>query len=193
MKGFTILVIVLLLVILLIGCSQKGVTDPLTTPGHSTETTKPDTQVDSEEVSSSQTSQEAQKPGQEPATKAFVFDMSVAGPMNGAPVYEEGVYNIFAVFMESPEGYRGEVEITQKVLQAYDETSLNYQPDGYLINSFKSVFDNQSSGELPAGAKSALDQLSANDKGQLFYGMLPTATRMEMHFDANSSYFGVPC
>src|SRR5690554_1034724 len=111
MKKIIILVTVLLLVILLIGCSQKGTSD---------------NHVDSKEVSFSQTSQEAQKPSQEPTSKAFVFDMSVADPMNGAPVYEDGVYKVFAVFMESPEGYRGEVEITQKVLQAYDETSLNY-------------------------------------------------------------------
>lgn len=192
MKRFAILFMVLLIVITLSACSKNDAINPATSQDVSSEVINPEIQTNSEEASSSQISEEPQSSSQESGTKALVFDMNIADPMNGAPVYEQGVYNVFAVFKESSEEYVGEVEITQKVLQAYDKTIVNYQPDGYLINSFKSIISSQPAKEIPVEAKNALDKLAANDKGQFFYGMLPTATRSEMHFDDKTNYFSIP-
>lgn len=189
MKKFVRLFVILFIVISLSSCGQKELPDTQQVPDSSSDLTEPEIQTDSAQVSSSQT---PQAPTQEPSKKAFVFDMSVTDPMNGAPTYEQGVYKVLAVFEEAQDGYIGEVEITQKVLQSYDKTILNYQPDGYLINSFKSVYLDQPTREMPLEAKAALDELAANSKGQLFYGMLPTATREEVHFDGSTYYYEIP-
>lgn len=45
---------------------------------------------------------------------------------------------------------------------------------------------------MPLEAKAALGELAASNKGQLFYGMLPTATREEVHFDDSTYHYGIP-
>lgn len=130
----------LCLLLLLTGCEQPG-------PG-----------IGSMQVSPSQAPPSSNLPvSQKSGKTAFVFDASIIDPQNMAPTFEPGVCKVLAAFLKEADGYSGDVEITRKFPQGYDEASQKKQPDGYIVLSYKSTFSHPSPGEVRTEAKAALD------------------------------------
>ena len=72
---------------------------------------------------------------QKPGKTALVFDVSITDPQNMAPTFEPGVCKVLAAFQKEADGYSGDVEITRKFPQGYDEASQKKQPEGYIMLS----------------------------------------------------------
>lgn len=165
----------LCLLLLLTGCEQPG-------PG-----------IGSMQVSPSQAPPSSNLPvSQKSGKTAFVFDASIIDPQNMAPTFEPGVCKVLAAFLKEADGYSGDVEITRKFPQGYDEASQKKQPDGYIVLSYKSTFSHPSPGEVRTEAKVALDKLAENDMGQRFYGTLLTLVRQEQYTVTSTFDFGIP-
>ncbi len=150
------------------------------------------------QVSSAQQQQKQSSAGSSPASQksgaqALVFDTGTTDPQSMAPVFEQGTCNVLAVFTQKSGGYDGTAEITRKFPQGYDEASGKKQPDGYMMLSYKSTFFGESAGDaVPAEAKTALNKLAESDKGQRFYGVLPTAVRQEQRTVTGTFDFRIP-
>jgi hypothetical protein len=130
---------------------------------------------------------------QKSGAQSLVFDTGTADPQSMAPVFEKGTCRVLAVFTQESGEYKGTVEIARKFPQGYDEASGKKQPEGYMLLTYKSTFSGGTAEDaVPAEAKTALDKLAGGDKGQRFYGVLPTAVRQEQRTVTGTFDFRIP-